>query len=75
MDQYKEIILRKCSDLSLTKKFISRILDKIKETTVEKEALIKAHFTEENIKFVAHFFSYCSERCRPIYFLLFFYVQ
>lgn len=56
MDQYKEIIIRKCSDLSLTKKFISRILDKIKETTVEKEALIKAHFTEENIKFVAHFF-------------------
>ncbi|XP_046441847.1 uncharacterized protein LOC124192531 [Daphnia pulex] len=51
MDQYKEIINRKCSDLSLAKKFISKILDRIKETTLEKEALIRTDFSEENIKF------------------------
>ncbi len=55
MDQYKEIINRKCSDLSLAKKFISKILDRIKETTLEKEALIRADFSEENIKFVTYF--------------------
>jgi hypothetical protein len=56
MDQYKEIINRKCSDLSLAKKFISKILDRIKETTLEKEALIRTDFSEENIKFVTYFF-------------------
>jgi hypothetical protein len=56
MDQYKEIINRKCSDLSLAKKFISKILDRIKETTLEKEALIRTDFSEENIKFVTCFF-------------------
>ena len=52
MDQYLEIIERKCSNLPLTKKFINKILVEIREISIEKSRLSQAGFTESDIKFV-----------------------
>ncbi|XP_057367027.1 serine/threonine-protein kinase 19-like [Daphnia carinata] len=50
MEQYEELIERKCTDLALAKKFIIKILKQIKEISVEKAVLISAGFTETDIK-------------------------
>lgn len=54
MDQYKELTEKRCSDsdAALVKKFISKILKKIKEISVEKAAIVSVGFTETDIKLV-----------------------
>ncbi len=52
MDQYQEIIERKCSNLPLIKKFLSKILEQIREISIEKAALVQSGFTETDIKLV-----------------------
>ena len=50
MDQFTEIIERRSSNLLLTKKFISKILEKIREISIEKSALIQSGFSETDIR-------------------------
>lgn len=52
MEQYKELIERRCSDSALVKRFVIKILKKIKEISVEKAVLVSAGFTETDIKLV-----------------------
>lgn len=56
MDQYLEKVEKRCSDLSLTKKFMEKIVDKIREISIEKTAITQAGFSETDIRFLT--FSY-----------------
>ncbi|KAI9562426.1 hypothetical protein GHT06_013396 [Daphnia sinensis] len=50
MEQYEELIERRCTDSALAKRFIINVLKKIKEISVEKAVLANAGFTETDIK-------------------------
>lgn len=59
-DEYFEIIDRISSDLPLTKKFKTKILEPIPEISIEKPALTQAGFTEAEIKYYYHPMTGCS---------------
>lgn len=49
-DQFLQLIEKRCSKSPVITKFTTKILDHINEISVEKSVLLKAGFTEDDIK-------------------------
>lgn len=58
-DDYLQLVRRRCSSSLVIQKFLSTIVEKINEISIEKSALLKAGFTEDDIKYSkSHFFTF-----------------